>query len=354
MGHLIDQTKNENGAFVSFQQPAWHGLGVVLTEELTADNILKEGGLDYNVEKLPNIHRIPTGDPENPYKEIVSEKSFFTYRTDTNNVLGQNMGKNYTVYQNIEQVALVDEMVQSGKVKIETAGAIDEGRKTFICLRMANDIVMSEDDVIKSYILLCNSHDMSVAITALPTEVRVVCNNTLQEALMGKGGYRMKHTINANDRVKEAFKILGMMEDNQKQTEDLYNMIKNTIITREQFFDYACNIFLTAEEVTEIQTTGKSVKDVLSTRKYNVLESVLNFASSGVGQEEALGSNKELNMYWAYNAITGYLTSKAYGTEDDRFESLILGDSADKGNNALLLAKRPELIRSLKKTGLAS
>ena len=60
--------------------------------------------------------------------EEVSIHSFFTYRTDTNFVLGNRVGKGYTVVQNEEALSVADALVAEGGLIIETAGSLDEGR----------------------------------------------------------------------------------------------------------------------------------------------------------------------------------------------------------------------------------
>ena len=39
-----------------FAAPAWHGLGTVLNNQLSTEDALQQGGLNYNVIKLPNVH----------------------------------------------------------------------------------------------------------------------------------------------------------------------------------------------------------------------------------------------------------------------------------------------------------
>jgi phage/plasmid-like protein (TIGR03299 family) len=220
MAHKIDLTKNEKGAFVSYQQPAWHKLGVVFNRELTVSDALNEGGLNFHVDKAPNIHRIPF------HPDIESAESFFTYRTDTNGILGSRLGKEYTVFQNLEALNFVQDILDRGTSKIETAGSIDDGRRVFVCLRNNKDITVGDDDKVNSYVLITNSHDGTLAITAIPTNVRVVCNNTLSAALSGKGAVKVRHTANASNRVAEALKILGLLSDSQQQSEDAYNKMR--------------------------------------------------------------------------------------------------------------------------------
>lgn len=341
MAHKIDFSKGTAG-FVAFQKSAWHGLGKVFNQAITVEDALKEAGLDFTVEKHPNIHRLPNG------SEITSDSSFYTFRTDVNKVLGDRLGSDYTVYQNNQALGLVDEMLKTGKCAIETAGSIDEGRRVFVCLKLNQNIIVDGNDYVSQYVLLANSHDGSLAITAMPTNVRVVCNNTLGAALAGaKAGHKIRHTLNAQDRVKEAFTIMGLLEGNQKANEAAYNAMKHNVINKNEFFDYIGNIFMTDEEIKKLQ---KGERDVLSTRKKNIIEGVMDFANTGIGQREALG-NGGLNMWYAYNAVTGYLTGKKYNSTDDRFNSLMLGDGAAKVKYAGDLAIAPHKVKPIHATG---
>lgn len=343
MAHKIDMSKGKAG-FVAFQKSAWHGLGTIFQKEITVKDALNESGQDFNVVKLPNVHRLPSG------IDIVSDSSFFTMREDTNGILGTRLGSDYTVYQNNEALTIVDELLNTGKCKIESAGSIDEGRRVFVCLKLEQGIKVGATDQIFQYLLLVNSHDGTLAITAMFTNVRVVCNNTLSAALAGaKTAHKIRHTRNAQDRVKEAFIIMGILEDSHSRNEAAYNTMKESIISPQSFFDYIGNVFMTEEEITKLRK-GEHSREVLSTRKQNIITDVLKFANNGIGQAEARSKDGNLNMWYAYNGITGYLTSKKYTSADDRFNSLMLGDSAAKIKTAGELALAPHKIQTLKAT----
>jgi len=346
MGHKIDNSKGFN-AFVSFQQPAWHGLGEIFKEKLTTVQALEKGGLDYTVLKLPNVHMLPNGE------ELISEDSFFTCRTDVNKVLGSRLGKDYEVLQNIEALNVVDEILQSGRATIETAGAISEGKKAFICLKVDKDIIVGTDDVVKQYVLIANSHDGSMAITATPTNIRVVCNNTLTAALRNAAGaIKIRHTARATDRLQEAAKVLNLISRNTEINAENYNKMKSIEITKNDLMNYFGNIFCTAPEIKELQA-GKNMKDALSTRKQNILTDVASFAARGIGQSIALNGKDGLNMWHAYNAITGYITGKKYGSTDDRANSMLFGSAAATIHDAGVLALEPEKIQPLHKVNLS-
>jgi len=342
MAHLIDNSKGFN-AFVSFAAPAWHGLGTVLNNPINTGDALRQGGLDYNVLKLPNIHFLPNGE------ELISEDSFFTVRTDVNKVLGSRLGKDYLVMQNIAALDFVDEILQSGTATIETAGAIDEGRKVFICLKIKNSITVGSNDVVNQYVLIANSHDGSLALTVMPTNIRVVCNNTLTAALKGsQGKIKIRHTTNAAERLQEAGKVLKLIANNTAANEDNYNAMQLQVISKEEMFNYFGNVFCTPAEIKEMQE-GKRAKEVLSSRKQNTLAEVLKFATTGQGQSIAMKGN-DFTMWAAYNAVTGYVTRKKYTSANDRANSMLFGTAAETIEAAGTLALAPAKIQPLSRT----
>ena len=262
------------------------------------------------------------------------------------------MGKDYEVLQNIEAFNLVDEILQSGRATIETAGAIDEGKKAFICLKVDKSIIVGSEDEIKQYVLIANSHDGSLAITATPTNVRVVCNNTLTAALKGAtGAIKIRHTSNAAFRLNEAAKVLKLIADNTQANTDNYNAMRKMQISKEQMFNYFGNIFCTMQEIKDLQA-GKRTKEVLSTRKQNILSEVLYFAEKGQGQKMAM-DGQNINMWSAYNAVTGYITRKKYNSASDRANSMLFGSAANTIADAGILALNPAKIQPMHKINLS-
>ena len=81
-------------SFMSVKQKAWHGLGQIITDYHTSSEAIKFAGLDFEVVKRTNIHQLPSG------INVISENSYFTFRTDTEQVLGDKIGIDYQVVQN--------------------------------------------------------------------------------------------------------------------------------------------------------------------------------------------------------------------------------------------------------------
>jgi phage/plasmid-like protein (TIGR03299 family) len=154
------------------QQKPWHGLGKIVENYPTSAKALQFAGLDFTVAKLPNHHVFEDG------KSIKSQNSFFTYRTDTDDVLGDKLGPEYQVVQNVDAFAFFDAIVEGEGIMYETAGALGKGERIFICAKLPTYIKVGSDDLIEKYLFLTTSHDGFGSITAAFTPTRIVCNNS--------------------------------------------------------------------------------------------------------------------------------------------------------------------------------
>jgi phage/plasmid-like protein (TIGR03299 family) len=342
MAHEIDTQKGFAG-FASLKQPAWHGLGTVVEERMTIADALQFGGLDFEVLKAPNIHRFPDG------TERISTESFFTYRTDTNCVLGDKVGNGYTIMQNNVALDLVDELVSKQAMNIETVGSLCDGAKVFVTLRNNMPIDLGNNDITEQYLVLLNGHDGRTAISAYFTNVRVVCQNTLNASLgLSKNKHTVRHTVTAKDRLTEALIIMGVMQRNADLDKQAYQQMKAQQFTGKMFTHYLGNLFFTPHEMAEIKKGNHSV---ISSRKKNVLAEVNNFAHVGIGQDLA----GEFSAFWAYNAVTGYFSNKkVYKDTELRMDNLLWGTDANVMNRAAELALKPEKMVNLDRDLMAN
>ena len=64
MAHNINfNEQTGKHSFFSVNEKAWHGLGQVVENYPTSKEALQFAGLDYEVVKMPNIHRMANGSP---------------------------------------------------------------------------------------------------------------------------------------------------------------------------------------------------------------------------------------------------------------------------------------------------
>jgi phage/plasmid-like protein (TIGR03299 family) len=307
MAHNLSFQKNETGDFVSKNIKPWHGFGTIL-EQVNLQDAMQYGGLDYHVEKSPNIHRMGE-------IEIISESSFFTWRTDTHKVLG-TVGSRYTPVQNADALAIVNQF----PFHIETAGVLKDGAISFVSMKSDKQVVVKGTDVTDMYLLFTNSFDGTSPISVIFTPIRVVCNNTLTAALRGaKEKYTFRHTQSANEKIREFVKVMGLLEKNVTILGDAFNQMSDIQINPVDFFGH---VFLTGEEIEALalgQILDAEGDSIISTRKRNIITSALSYYESGPGQKEFKGTG-----WGAFNGVTGFLGTKDFDSPEDQMLSTVL------------------------------
>lgn len=179
-----------------FSKPAWHGLGVVLDHAPTSSEALTQAGLDWTVAK--QSIQLVDGD--------VIDDQFALVRQSDRRVLGV-VGSTYEPVQNATAFAAVDEVL-GGEVFYESAGSLRNGKTIFILAQIGETQVSSDDRLI-DYLLLTNNHDGTQKVRIFPTQVRVVCQNTLNLSLRRQRGLRnpsiqLTHTKSFSQRLEEA------------------------------------------------------------------------------------------------------------------------------------------------------
>ena len=200
MAHDLATTNGRTAMMYAGETP-WHGLGTKLDEPATAADAITAAGLDYQVD----LRSVSTDDG------IPIPKRKAVIRSDTNQVLGV-VGNSYQPIQNHQCFGFLDSVVADGELRYHTAGALGQGEKVWMLAQIPGEIrVKNSDDVTEQYLLLSNSHDGSSSLTIMPTNIRVVCSNTLSMAeCRGRGqGASIIHKGDLTAKVGEAQEVLG-------------------------------------------------------------------------------------------------------------------------------------------------
>lgn len=178
--------------------PAWHGLGKVrpgqfetaveAQREALAWNVLMEGIYTSSGLQVPDAQLTVRDDLPN---------------TDVRRILGL-VGGVYTPIQNSAIAELMDCYSAESGVRVETIGSLRNGKLVWI-LGLAPESFMVKGDRVAQYVLATSGHDGSEVFTIRPTPVRVVCANTLSQAIRGnKSTVRIRHTSAAEKQLLEA------------------------------------------------------------------------------------------------------------------------------------------------------
>lgn len=175
MAHLVEQM-----AYVG--DTPWHGLGNQLTQNQPLEVWQKQAGMDWDILESP-VHF-----KANSHGHLGSIHTFpeqkVLYRSDTKAPLSV-VSQRYQTVQPSEVIEFYRDLTEVYGYELETAGVLKGGRKFWALARTGQDFTLKGNDLVNGYLLLATSCDGTLATTATPTTVRVVCNNTLAVSLEG-------------------------------------------------------------------------------------------------------------------------------------------------------------------------
>lgn len=351
MAHNLNYN-NETGkfSFFSTQQKAWHGLGQIVSDYPTSSEALQFAGLTYTVDKrdifTTGNNTAINANGELGQNEICIPNYYATVRQDNDCVLGV-VGKDYTVVQNVEAFEFFDSIVGDGNgIRYETAGALNNGERAFITAKLPDYIKVGNDDVIEKYIFLTTSHNGNGSIIAAFTPTRIVCNNTLNAALNNCSNVvKIRHTANAQMRLKEAHKVMGMVNTLSPVLEDTFNYWSRVKMTDSEVKKLIQLAMCPNKEV--LSKLEKGELDETSTMFKNICADVFEYAVTSDTQQ--LPTTKG-TLFGAYNSVTGYFQNvRKYKNADAKMNSIFYGGVAQLRAQAAFnlctdFAKNPDLL----------
>jgi phage/plasmid-like protein (TIGR03299 family) len=276
-----------------------------------------------------------------------------TIRTDLNKPLGLVSDK-YGIVQNIDAFKFVD-MLCSGldsdrteKPTIECCGVLGNGERVFITCKMPQDIILNArtDDRIETYVVFTTSHDGTGAVRCMVTNIRVVCQNTLNWAMKHNSGrISFRHSSKVMDRLdlmnKEnaefAYKTLGLWKEYESCFKDSLEHLRNIKLSEKDIDKVLAEISLAEEAKKAFLESGNIYHEDIATRGRNIFLGMKESMESGVGQD-ILESG---NALWAINGITTYFQNEAnFKNGEVMFDNMMDGNVYKKVQKAydMLLA----------------
>jgi phage/plasmid-like protein (TIGR03299 family) len=363
MAHNIEERNGkfsfaENGS----RERAWHGLGEVVNEPMFVADALKLCRADYNVQMQPIValndeivSAMENGGMIEADKllDLLIPNARATIRTDLNKPLGLVSDK-YGIVQNIDAFKFVD-MLCSGldsdrteKPTIECCGVLGNGERVFITCKMPQDIILNArtDDRIETYVVFTTSHDGTGAVRCMVTNIRVVCQNTLNWAMKHNSGrISFRHSSKVMDRLdlmnKEnaefAYKTLGLWKEYESCFKDSLEHLRNIKLSEKDIDKVLAEISLAEEAKKAFLESGNIYHEDIATRGRNIFLGMKESMESGVGQD-ILESG---NALWAINGITTYFQNEAnFKNGEVMFDNMMDGNVYKKVQKAydMLLA----------------
>ena len=207
MAHEIETFTDGTAALFTARQDAWHRLGTVTTDCLTAQQVMDVAYLgDWDVRK-EQIQAVESG-------AVVPNKWATTRRhpkTGRREVLGM-VGSSYQVVQNEQACALLDFIVDETGAHFETAGSLRGGREVFVTMKLPDTMRVAGVDTMDLYLAMCTSHDASRLGRVLCTPVRIVCANTQAAAFANNvGEYTFRHSGDIEGKLTDVREALHLV-----------------------------------------------------------------------------------------------------------------------------------------------
>lgn len=191
MAHLIEQM-----AYVG--ATPWHGLGSQLSPKQPLEVWQQEAGMSWQIQESP-VHFMADAVGHLGTIHTFPEQKVL-YRSDTKAALSV-VSQRYQVVQPRDVLEFYRDLTERSGYELETAGVLKGGRKLWALARTGQSAVLKGKDVVNGYLLLATSCDGTLATTATPTTIRVVCNNTLTIAVNGASqAIKVPHSTRFNPR----------------------------------------------------------------------------------------------------------------------------------------------------------
>lgn len=310
----------------------WHGLGFEVSNKLTPAEMLKAAKLDWTVSKKPLFTN-----GGGSYKPVTGH---FALMRDSDDSTLDVVGATYKPAQNIDTIGFFKKFVEAGKMKMETAGSLMNGRYIWALAKIEKSFLIGKDDKVEGYVLLCSPHILGKALLYQTTAIRVVCWNTLQLSLglptikgveneTASGSFRMSHAISFDDDVKKrAEEALGLATQQMNAFETAVKVLSKVKAPEPQVEEFFFEVLRLDEDARE-ERKEEGKKDPRIIAKF---QQALTHAPG----QQLPGT---VGTWWgALNAVTYVIDHETGRTKDTALKGAWLGGGARKKARALDLA----------------
>lgn len=314
MSHLV-----QTMAYVG--QTPWHQLGNQLPARQPIDVWAQKAGMDWTICETPVRYMTEQAGSLGSIMSFDEQKVL--YRSDTKAPLSVVSGR-YQVVQPKAVLEFYRDLTEISGFELETAGVLKEGKKFWALARTGKETALKGNDLVKGYLLLATSCDGTLATTATPTTVRVVCNNTLTIALNGaSSAIKVPHSTSFDARqVKKQLGIAVSQWDSF-----MYRM--KTLSERKVKSHEAMNYFLKVLCLTDQHVDP--AQGLINERALKKVQAM--YEGQGHGSELASASGTAWGLL---NAVTEFVDhEKRARSQEYRLDSAWFGQGANLKQRAL-------------------
>ena len=326
MSNNIATINGQAAVFTGRAIPAWHKLGTTIQGVATWKEAMELAGLNWKVEKRVLF--------DNAGKEV---PAWGIFRNTDNTFLGV-VGERYQQIQNQEAFEFVDAMIGDNEAHFDSAGALGNGEVIFCSAYLPSaGFEVVEGDTHQTYLMFKTSHDGSLSAICKLTDVRVVCQNTLTQALSGNGKeIKIKHTRNAQDRLRIAKNLIMSGKKTAEMIRDKMRMLTEKKVTKDSMEKVLGRLF-------PVNEAGE-----LATRTKNNIRDLLEYYENNDKNAFPQIRGTAYNLLNACTEYADYSRSTRGGDENARTESALFGSGeVFKANAFDLIMKESEVMPAM-------
>jgi len=283
----------------------FQGAGWNVEDCQSVEAVMAAAGLDWEVKRGDLSYQTARG--------VMNWKdTYATYRSDNGKPLGM-VSKDYCIMQNVELFQWMQGLHDDGSAKWEQAFQFRGGRRVGVTMKMPQQTVVTEGDVLDRYVVAVNNHDGQGGLKLFNTVVRIACENSLRLAMAQStnGILCLRHTVhNLSTREAQARRFLGILSKEQDNYGEACRRLAAAEINKEMLDDYMEKLVnMTKSKTTKGQ---ERTKDAL----LGVFHNVRNEGGHGA------------NLWTLYNAASEYADHSGRSKDDaNRLNSNLFGSS---------------------------
>ena len=342
--HALDFTKGRAAIAYKGETP-WHGYGEIILPTDDLDTIIRKAGADYDVierSALVGIQNYDENGNENGRSVARIPGKKVLLRGDNQSVLSV-VGSDYKVVQPRVVFDFFRQLLNRQGLEIETGGVLKEGNIVWALAKVDDEFRIMGQDAIRPYVLVATSYDLTLSTTAMFTDIRVVCMNTLSFSGAFTADenrtdvFKVRHDREFN--ITEAHGKLGLNEEawleHKRQVENLASLT----VSPDEVLEYFYTVAGQGDAIVRDEDTGNIVTFPEPGR---VVKQFINAYHNGPG---ANFRSAKGTMWGAVNAVTFYQDHLAPASNrGQRFTSATFGGGNARKQHAygLALAKFEE------------
>lgn len=325
MAHELEEQRFQ---YLSTFGKPWHPIGHPFTEEIKdmVEATLKVLPESYDKE-ICYIKRGDTYVPVQDYRIIT--------RSDEKEIGAVSSG--FELLQPVEATHPMQAFIDSGMCTLDCMGVLKEGKQLFATFKVNKaEAEIVPGDPIQGYIVVATGFEGSLSYLLLNTNTRVVCNNTLQAAILGnrnvENSYKLRHTKNIRTKIIDAAKAIAQAMSHFEKGVEAYKALAAKPMSAEEMVTYVKRVFIDDALEKKLAEEGKDPTPNMVAKIERVCDLLL--TQEGYDLVPAMHGT----AWQAYNAVTQYLTHDQGRTEESRLHNQWFGPAVTMNNRALELA----------------